>query len=189
MSDQSAGGTADRYRRVAQGFTDRTLGVTGGDWDSPAPCQGWLAKDVVWHLTTWVPGFFSDSGGQELPEPPSSSDDPAEAWTALDTAIQAALDDPERAASEIEHPRVGRHRFEDAVGMFVLGDVLVHTWDLARATGQDDTLDPVIVHEVLLAMEPWDEILRVDGQYGPRVRVPADADEQTRLIAFTGRQP
>jgi hypothetical protein len=38
-------------------------------------------------------------------------------------------------------------------------------------------------------MEPMDLILRQSGQYGPRVDVPDDADEQTRLIAFTGRHP
>jgi hypothetical protein len=42
---------------------------------------------------------------------------------------------------------------------------------------------------MLIGMEPIDEILRSSGQYGPRVEVPADADEQTRLIAFIGRQP
>ena len=34
-----------------------------------------------------------------------------------------------------------------------------------------------------------DEVLRASGHYGPKVEVPADADEQTRLIAFTGRHP
>jgi hypothetical protein len=38
-------------------------------------------------------------------------------------------------------------------------------------------------------MEPLDDVLRASGQYGPRVDVPADADTQTRLIAFTGRRP
>jgi hypothetical protein len=38
-------------------------------------------------------------------------------------------------------------------------------------------------------MEGMDEVLRASGHYGPRVDVPPDADEQTRLIAFTGRRP
>ena len=73
--------------------------------------------------------------------------------------------------------------------MFVLGDVVVHTWDLARATGLDETLDADIVHDMLVGMEPLDDMLRASGQYGPKVEVGADADEQTRLIAFTGRRP
>ena len=38
-------------------------------------------------------------------------------------------------------------------------------------------------------MEPRDQVLRASGQYGPRVEVPVDADAQTKLIAFVGRQP
>jgi uncharacterized protein (TIGR03086 family) len=73
--------------------------------------------------------------------------------------------------------------------MFCIGDVLVHTWDLARATGQDETLDPDEVHGLYEGMLPIDDVLRQSGQYGARVEVPDDADEQTKLIAFTGRQP
>jgi uncharacterized protein (TIGR03086 family) len=73
--------------------------------------------------------------------------------------------------------------------MFFLGDVVIHTWDLARAAGLDETLDADVVHDMLTGMEPLDDMLRASGQYGPKVQVPPDADEQTRLIAFTGRQP
>jgi uncharacterized protein (TIGR03086 family) len=78
---------------------------------------------------------------------------------------------------------------EAAVDMICTNDVFLHTWDLARATGLDETLDPDEVHMMLEGMEPMDELLRTSGHYGPRVEVPADADEQTRLIAFIGRRP
>jgi uncharacterized protein (TIGR03086 family) len=73
--------------------------------------------------------------------------------------------------------------------MIALPDVLVHTWDLARATGQDETLEPSEVAGMLTGMEPMDAAIRGSGQFGPRVPVPDDADVQTKLIAFTGRQP
>jgi hypothetical protein len=38
-------------------------------------------------------------------------------------------------------------------------------------------------------MEPMDEVIRTSGHYGPRVEVPDDADEQTRVLAFLGRRP
>jgi hypothetical protein len=38
-------------------------------------------------------------------------------------------------------------------------------------------------------MLPMDEVLRESGQFGPRVDAPDNADEQTQLIAFTGRVP
>jgi uncharacterized protein (TIGR03086 family) len=179
----------ERYRRVASGFTERAIAVPPDAWDSPAPCEGWVARDVVRHMVEWLPAFMSDAGGPALPVAASVDDDPAAAWIALDQAVQALLDDPAASAGQITHPRAGTHRFDDAVATFFLGDVLIHTWDLARATGLDETLEADVVHEMLSAMEPLDAVLRQSGQYGPRVEVPADADEQTRLIAFTGRHP
>ena len=37
-----------------------------------------------------------------------------------------------------------------------VGDILVHTWDLARATGQDETLDPDEVQRIRLAPDFYD---------------------------------
>ena len=84
---------------------------------------------------------------------------------------------------------MGRLSFEVAIATFCIADVLVHTWDLARATGLDETLDADEVHRLVDSMEPMDEPMRQSGHFGPRVDVPDDADEQTRMIAFTGRQP
>lgn len=180
--------TAARYRKVAAGFARRVSEVPSAAWANPAPCDGWLARDVVRHLAEWVPSFFPADAGVEMPAIPPVDDDPAAAWAALDAALQAALDDPAVAGTEFDS-RAGRHTVEGAIAMFILPDVLIHTWDLARAAGLDERLDADEVHGLLVGMEPYDEMLRQSGHYGPRVEVPADADEQTRLIAFTGRRP
>ena len=183
---------AERYRRVAGTFTQRVNEMRPDAWERPAPCEGWVARDVVRHLVEWFPAFLAAAGGPPLPSGPSGpsvDEDPVAAWTALSAAVQRLLDDPEASATTISHPRAGEHRLDDAVATFFLGDVLIHTWDLARAGGLDETLDAQLVHDMLVGMEPLDDVLRTSGQYGPRVPVPADADEQTRLIAFTGRRP
>lgn len=180
---------ADRYRRVADRFTARVGEVPQAAWDNPAPCEGWVARDVVRHLVEWIPAFLDSAGAPSLPAGPSVDDDPVGAWSTMSDGIQALLDDPVASAAEISHPRAGTHRLDRAIEAFMLGDVVVHTWDLARAAGLDETLDPDVVHDMLVGMEPMDEMLRASGQYGPKVEVPADADEQTRLIAFTGRRP
>lgn len=180
---------AERYRRVAGRFTARANEVPEAAWEHPAPCDGWVARDVVRHLVEWIPAFLTAAGGPPLPAGPSVDDDPVGAWAALDAGIQSLLDNPVASATEVTHPRAGTHRLDDAIGMFFLGDVVVHTWDLARAAGLDETLDADVVHDMLVGMEPLDEMLRASGHYGPRVEVPPDADEQTRLIAFTGRRP
>lgn len=180
---------AERYRRVATRFTERAREVPETAWENTAPCDGWVARDVVRHLVEWVPAFFSSAGAPLLPVGPSVDEDPVGAWVSLRDALQVLVDDPVASATEITHPQAGTHRLDDAIAMFILGDVVVHTWDLARATGLDETLDADVVHDMLVGMEPMDEMLRASGQYGAKIEVSEDADEQTRLIAFTGRQP
>ncbi len=183
MSEQ-----AERYRRIAAAFSARVDGVSPDGWDAPAPCEGWVARDVVRHLIEWCPGMFLDPVGVVVP-PTSVDDDPAGAWHALDDTVQAVLDDPE-IASRTFTMRMGTFTVEDAVDMFARDDVLVHTWDLARATGQDERLDPEAVHRALLGLQSVDEaVLRDSGHFGPRIDVPDDADEQTQLLAYSGRRP
>jgi uncharacterized protein (TIGR03086 family) len=180
---------ADRYRNVAGAFTARAAAVPDDAWDNPAPCEGWVARDVVRHMVEWMPSFLEAAGGPALPAGPSVDVDPVAAWTTMSDGIQAVLDDPATSATTISHPRAGTFPLDTAIGMFFLGDVLVHTWDLARAAGLDETLDENEVRGMLAGLEPIDEMLRASGQYGPRVAVPETADVQTKLIAFVGRQP
>lgn len=180
---------AERYRRVAGRFTEVAGQVPPGAWENPAPCAGWVARDVVRHLVEWFPPFLSAGAGLELPPGPPVEADPAGAWTAMSDAVQAILDDPATAARPFSHPMAGDHALEAAIGMFLLGDVLVHTWDLARAAGVDESIDAAEAAGMLAGLEQMEEILRGSGQFGPRVEAPAGADVATRLIAFTGRTP
>ncbi len=99
------------------------------------------------------------------------------------------LDDRDLAATAFTNPHIGSMPLDQAIDRFYTSDVFLHTWDLARATGQDETLDPEMCAEMLAGMEPIDELLRSSGQYGAAVPVPDDADVQTRLIGFIGRDP
>lgn len=177
---------ADRHRVVAAEFTRRVRGAT--DWDAPAPVPGWRARDVVAHLVEWFPGFLTSATGLELERGPSAQEDPVAAWQVHADAVQRVLDGPE-AMTPFRHPYVGEMPLPRAVDQFYVSDVFMHTWDLARATGQDERLDPETCADLLAGMEPIEELLRTSGQYGPAVPVPADADVQTRLLAFIGRDP
>src|ERR1700675_2795715 len=180
---------AERYRRVASGFTRRVNAVHGDAWLLPAPCAGWVALDVVRHLVDWVPPFLADGTGVTLPVGPSVDIDPVAAWLSMSDGIQSLLDDPNQAGLSFDHPIVGRHRLDEAVMTFILTDVLIHTWDLARATGLDETLDQDEVARMFGGIHEVDAILRESGHYGPKIAVATDADVQTRLIAFLGRRP
>ena len=103
--------------------------------------------------------------------------------------VQAVLDDPATPGRVLTNEHLGEVPLDVAIDRFYTADVFMHTWDLSRATGQDETLDPDKCAQLLAGMQPLDALLRTSGQYGERVPVPDDADVQTRLIAFIGRQP
>ena len=85
-------------------------------------------------------------------------------------AVQAVLDDPATADRVLTNPHIGELPLDRAIDQFYTADVFMHTWDLARATGQDDRLDPDFCAELLAGMEPIEERLRSSGQYGARGR-------------------
>ena len=178
---------AERHRLIAADFTARVLGTQ--DWQAPAPVAGWTAREVVAHLVEWLPPFLAAGADVRLPAGPDVDDDPAGAWTTHADGVQALLDDPGTAGRTLSNPYLGELPVPDAIDRFYTVDVFMHTWDLARATGQDDRLDPGLCADLLAGMEPMEAVIRGSGQYGPRVPVAAEADAQTRLLGFIGRDP
>ena len=178
---------SERHRQVAGLFTDRVRGTRS--WDAPAPVDGWNARDVVRHLTEWLPGFLASGAGLELPHGPSVDEDPVAAWQVHCDGVQALLDTPETAHRQFVNRHVGSLPVEAAIDRFYTADVFMHTWDLSRATGQDDRLDPGFCARLLGQMELMEQAIRSSGQYGAPVEVPGDADAQTRLLGFIGRDP
>lgn len=177
---------AEQHRRFAGDFTTRVAGTS--DWDAPAPVEGWVARDVVRHLVTWLPAFLDSRGLPSPPAGPSVDDDPVAAWRVHVDGVQALLDGPD-ADRVVDDPHLGSMPLGELVAMIYNADVFMHTWDLARATGQDDRLDPDTCAAMLAGMAQAEDAMRDSGQYGPRVEVPADSDVQTRLVAFIGRDP
>ncbi len=188
MATHAPDAPAADHRRVADAFTATVESVESAAWANPAPPEGWVARDVVGHLVEWFPGFLGGIG-IDLPAGPSVEEDPAGAWRVQCDAVQALLDDPLTANKRYDFPHIGSMALGAAVAMIYTPDVFLHRWDLARATGQDETLDSARCAIMFEGMEPMDEMLRTSGQYGPRVAVADDADPQTKLLAFIGRHP
>ncbi len=179
---------ADRHRRPAAAFTTTVEGVAADAWDEVAPVEGWVARDVVRHLVEWFPAFLQGSAGITLPAGPSVDDDPVGAWRNQTDAVQALLDDPTVASRVHDLPHIGAMPLEQAIDMIYTGDVFLHRWDLARATGQDETLDADEVKIIHDGLKPMDDFIRGPGIFGHKVEPPAGADAQTEFLCFLGRQ-
>jgi uncharacterized protein (TIGR03086 family) len=177
--------TSDRYRHLAEGFTARLDAVPDDAWNRQSPCEDWKAHDVVEHVAG-INQLVLDRAGETYAGPAPESDGPA-AFRATRDAVQKLLDEPARAAAPVQGLG-GTQPLEQFVGSIICTDLLIHTWDLARAAGLDDRLDPAEVHRSFEMLEPMDEPLRQRGSFHPKVEPPPGADEQTRLICFTGRR-
>lgn len=175
------------HREVSGRFGEVVAGTT--DWDAPTPVPEWQARDVVGHLVSWFPPFLAAGTGIELPPGPSVAEDPVAAWRHHRGHVQALLDEPSTKRAVYASAMLGEIPLATAVARFYVADIFMHTWDLARATGQDDLLDQTTCADLLSGMAPMEEMIRASGQFGTRVAVPAGASAQDRLLGFIGRDP
>jgi uncharacterized protein (TIGR03086 family) len=176
---------AERHRLATGTFGDRVRGVT--DWDAPTPVAQWRARDVVRHLLEWFPGFLEAGAGVRPAEVPYDDSALASSWETRAVEVQRLIESSGEAAYTSR--MLGTMPLAVAIDRFYVADVVMHTWDLARATGQDDRLDPEFCAQAYAGMEPMADVLVSSGQFGPRVPVPEDADDQTRLLGLIGRDP
>ncbi|ADB29837.1 hypothetical protein Kfla_0717 [Kribbella flavida DSM 17836] len=185
---------AERYRRRAGEFERRVAAVAVGDWARPSPCERWTARDVVAHVVDMHrvmlgPVNRDFERGADL----------LATFRAARSAVEAVLDDPEVAAQQVETP-AGSLTVAEHVDQVVSDDLVLHGWDLARATGQDETMDPDDVQRLWRSTTsvPADVMAKYHTPgafgpgievFGPEVAVPADAPLQDRLLGLIGRDP
>lgn len=172
-----------RHRTACDGFS-LVVGLGDGHWTSPSPCPGWDARDVVEHVIGFHDVLLLRPLGTKPARP---KDDPVARWEVTVPAIRAAIDSAANRSSEgsTGAPEVDLGKLLP----MLTAEVLVHTWDLARALGVDPRLDPHLCEVSSEIVGPNQESLRSSGLFGPAVTVPEDADAPTRLVALMGRDP
>lgn len=183
--------TLDLFRRAAAGFRSRLQHVS--DWTVPTPCTEWDARALVNHVVNevrWVPPLVA---GKSIADVGSSldgdliGDDALASWDAAVAAVEDECGAPGAMERSVQlssgDAPAGRYLAE------VASDVAIHTWDLARAVGADERLDPDLVELADATFGPMLEGGRAAGIFGPAVPVPDDADAQAKLLGNFGRQP
>jgi uncharacterized protein (TIGR03086 family) len=177
----------DRYQRLAAAFAGKIEGVPPQRWHDPTPCAEWDVHDLVRHVVE-MNEMYLDLVGRRLRGGPSVYEDPLGAFLAVRDRTRADLDDPELAEAEFDGP-LGRWTFAQAIDRMVCVELIVHGWDLARATGQDERIDPAEVARLTEALdEIGEDVIRDPTVCGPAVDAPPDADDQARLLAYLGRE-
>ena len=168
-----------------------------GQLDGPTPCAEWDVRALLNHVigTLWLAeGLFSDQpprypmapGG--LPPADLAGTDPAAAYAEASAAALAAAAAGD-ALTRVHLTPLGEMPGPGLAGFTTL-DILVHGWDLAKATSQPADLDGRLAAHVLgFAAQALGTPESRAGRIGPAVPAAADAPVTSRLAAFLGRQP
>jgi uncharacterized protein (TIGR03086 family) len=172
--------------------TRRSLaGIGPEQWSMPSPCAEWDVRALVNHVVAgnlWVAPLVAGQtieqvgdryDGDVLGDDPLTSYDRSAVEAAEAFRSPGAMDAPVAVSYGPVPGRVyAGHR---------LMDVVIHGWDIARATGQDTTLDPALLDACWEVLEPQIDLLAASGMFGHRIDAPADASSEARLLGLLGR--
>ena len=182
----------DLHRRALNSTGRVVAGISADQLDLSTPDAGWDVRTLLNHLVggnLWAAelaaGGTIEQVGDRLDgdvigsDPAGAYDRSADAAAAVFEA-PGALDAPCAVSyGPVPGSVYAGHRFVD---------VLIHGWDLAKATGQDTSLEPDLVDACTLVLEPQVEAFRSAGAIGPAVPCGPGDSAQTKLLAMLGRR-
>jgi uncharacterized protein (TIGR03086 family) len=180
------------HSRALQSTGQYIAGVGADQWQGASPCAEWIVHELVNHIVSgnyWAGELMA---GKTIAEVGSKldgdllGDDPLAAYRASAKIAEDAFG-AGGAMTAMAAVSYGPVPGEVYAGHRFL-DVLIHGWDVAKATGQDTTLDPELVEGCIAVVLPQAEMLAGSGMFGT-VTQPAGPDRQSQLLAMLGRHP
>ncbi len=184
--------TGELYVRAMESARVYVDGVKPDQWHRPTPCSEWDVKQVTNHIISenlWAAELFQGKTigdvGSRL-DGDLAGDDPALAYSASVAAASPVASSP-GAMETTCHLSFGDYSGSDYAAQLFM-DLLIHGWDIGKATGQDPRLDPDLVQACLPIAEHLTTQFRSAGVFGENLSVSAESDPQTRLLALVGRR-
>jgi uncharacterized protein (TIGR03086 family) len=176
---------------AAQRMARLVAGVPEGALDRPTPCERYTVGDLLDHIGGFALAFRAAAVKQPL-EGAASGDasNLAADWrTRIPSdlvALAEAWQDPEAwtgmtAAGGVDLPG-------EVAGVVALDELVIHGWDLAKATGQPAGYDGPEL-DAVYGMVAQFRSAGVEGLFGPPVAVPDDAPLLDRILGLGGRNP
>jgi len=179
------------HRRAVAEFGARVAHVRDDQWAGPTPCAEWDVRALVNHLVgenRWTAPLLA---GRTIAEVGDRFDgdllgsDARGAWASASEEALAAVGEPGALDRTVHLSHGPAPASEYVTQLFV--DHLVHAWDLARATGVSERLDPDLVEACAAWFADQEPFYREAGVIGPVVEVDEGADPQTALLSRFGR--
>lgn len=185
-------------RPAALRMADLVAGVPDDALAAPTPCPEYSVGDLLDHVGGLALAFTAaarkETGGLLTQGPSGDASRLGDDWrTRIPRDLTALAESWRDAAAWTGMTRAGGIDLPgDVAGLVALDELVVHAWDLARATGQpydcDDALLEAVHGFVAPFSAPGQESAR-QGLFGPVVEVPADAPLLDRVVGLTGRDP
>lgn len=161
-------------RRAVDETTRLVDGIRTDQLDRPTACPDFSVGQLLAHLVEGTDMFAAGLGGDDAP-----TDD---SWKAAGQRLLAAVEAPGALDGMVTLPY---GEFPATVVLQqALGEVAIHTCDLARATGQSITDTAVYERVFDVVGDEW----RVEGVLGPAQPCAGDAPLADRVLAFAGRR-
>jgi uncharacterized protein (TIGR03086 family) len=183
---------------AAQRLADLVAGVRDDLLDAPTPCPAYTLGDLVDHIGGAAVAFtgaaVKNSGDVTAQGPSGDASRLTDDWrTRIRRDLNGLAEAWRDPAAWAGMTRAGGIDLPGEVaGLVALDEIVIHGWDVARATGQAYEPDPpeleAVQGFVAQFSEPGLEAERA-GLFGPVVDVPADAPLLDRVIGLTGRDP
>lgn len=153
-----------------------------------SPCADWKSVDVIEHVLGGTKSVLSAATIGAMPKSsPKPGNDPHATWAKLRDQTLEALDQPD-ALEKVANTFFGPMPVDTFIS-FMGADLLIHTWDLARAAKVDERLDAAMCKSVTAIWKTLPaEMLRGPHVFGPAIAPPKGADAQTRMLNFVGRK-
>jgi uncharacterized protein (TIGR03086 family) len=182
--------TLDRSRVE---FRRVLAGVTHEHWELATPCSELDVRELVNHVLGGSVSYtmlLHGAAADEMAAVRSVDHIGADALASFDTSaaeVVAAFEESDALERTVHYPAGDRSGL-DLLWLRV-AEWTIHAWDLARAIGGDEQLDPELVDTLLQRLEAHGTGLEGGSYYAPAKAAPPDASPQTRLLLKAGRTP
>jgi uncharacterized protein (TIGR03086 family) len=185
-----ADGLGERHLAVCRRFGE-TVRAANGKWERRSPCDAWDARGVLEHVIGFHDVLLLRPLGLKPDRP---RDDPLVRWELTYAQLEEAFEPGRRLFERVVdvpelHANPAARLDARAMMPNLTRDVLVHAWDLARAVGADDRLDPGWCEQFYAALPGDPSALSVSGMFDAPVAVDDQIDMQSKLLARLGRHP
>jgi uncharacterized protein (TIGR03086 family) len=176
-----------RFDRAAAAVDSAIAGVRPDQWSDPTPCTEWDLRQLLNHLVGGTKAFLSmQTGGAPVDRAADHvGDDPLASFRAAVAELRAAFAEPGALEKTVTGP------FGETSGAFLanmrVNEMMVHGWDVAKASGQSTDLDPELASECLEDFRRLRAAGRGAGVFAEQQQAPPGATVADQLAAVAGR--